>query len=357
MIRIVGPDVLSIARRSAFLFALVVLANVLSDGLAAANARFGDSTADARTEYPTRDVETLERSLQNTSKASSTKKPAEPRGTSGVAWQTSYDKFKGFNFVALTLSGISAAVPKFEMLISCGWSSAQQENKPTGWTDGNSIDFISESSTGAARVPNNEGIFLLDGRRRIYFTGSNSCQDCKARKDNIADWILLDLINAKTVEGTLNGVTFALNAAQVAAIREYVETRQLIARADYLKKYQGKTSRETAVLLDQHLQANKEADIKVSRLSSEAFNFRLDLSPGYLSVETKPGDVRMWSPWRVGCKDGTQCVRKVTHYQGGNADEVETSELFGQYFDGDSGDMMGYIYYRMFYCDDGLYYP
>jgi hypothetical protein len=304
-----------------------------------------------------RDAETLDRSLQNTSKASGTKKPPEPRGTSGVAWQTSYDKFKGFNFVALTLSKISAADPKFEMLISGGWSSAQQESKPTGWEDGNSIDFFSESSAGAARVPNDDGIFLLDGRRRIYFTGSTSCQDCKGRKDKIADWILLDLINAKTVEGTLHGVTFTLNAAQVAAIREYVETRQMMAQADYLKKYQGKTSRETAALLDQHLQANKQADIKVGRLSSEAFNFRLDLSPGYLSVETKPSDVRMAHPGRVACKDGTQCVRKVTHYQGGSADEVETGDLFGQYFDEDCGFMMGYIYYRMFYCDDGLYYP
>jgi hypothetical protein len=355
MIPIASSDPVSTYPRLTWV-ALLILVGFFLAGPSSAKVRFEDSTAEARKDHQVRVSEVLKASLQNTSKASSTKKTTAAGDRPPADWQDSYDKSNGFHTVTLTLYKISTADPKLRMVIGGGWSAEHEQDKPAGSFDLNSITFVTGPSAAGVQVPNKEGIFVLDGRTRIFFTGRASCEACKSDKDKITDWVLFDLASSKSVNGTINGIAFVLNDGQIAAIREYVDTRQMIALGSYLKKYQGKTSKEVAAELAENLQSQTWSPIRLDFMTPDTFIFASDFGQFSKTEEVKPSTLVMFLPGWLKCIDDTKCVREVTHFKNGTPNDSVAKDAFHEYFKDEANFMIGYIYYRTVYSDDYVYY-
>jgi hypothetical protein len=85
-----------------------------------------------------------------------------------------------------------------------------------------SPDVTSKKADADAAYPSTEGVLILDGVKRIYLTGSPLCKSVGCALpplNDVTGYIIKDLASASTVEGRVDGIQFALNEAQIGAIK------------------------------------------------------------------------------------------------------------------------------------------
>jgi hypothetical protein len=112
------------------------------------------------------------------------------------------------------------------MLLGAKWlSDTEDDRPPTGY--GNTrprIAFGASADDADAAYPSTEGVLILDGVKRIYLTGSPLCKSVGCALpplNDVTGYVIKDLASASTVEGTVAGVQFVLNEAQIGAIKDF----------------------------------------------------------------------------------------------------------------------------------------
>jgi len=292
-----------------------------------------------------------------------------------ISWTNAYNKFHQYNSEELELRNISTKDRDVVMVVGSVWSSPQQEEAPTGTT--NTFLSFKRSNVGhtdSAYTPK-EVILLLDGSRHIYPTGSAKCKlvGCSLAMENfVGSWIVKDLASASTIEGLVDNVTFALKPSQIAAIKEFVESRHLISASSRMR-WQGRTATEVSVELNRALvnEASQHSDekfqqLRIKSLTAEAFTLSISSDVGTrffdlweISIALK--DLKLTSDYPLDCTTGSpKCFkRNVTQgrsvgKQFDDGDVILMYMLLGR----DNEDSLAYIYYRVMFCGDDLnFYP
>jgi hypothetical protein len=143
-----------------------------------------------------------------------------------VTWKKAFDNYERQNTVRLILRNISKQSASFYMLLGSTWlSDTQDDRPPTGYGDIRPrIAFGASSDDSDAAYPSTEGVLILDGVKRIYLTGSPLCKSvgCAVPPLNdVTGYVIKDLASASTVEGSVEGIQFVLNEAQIGAIKDF----------------------------------------------------------------------------------------------------------------------------------------
>jgi hypothetical protein len=319
-------------------------------------------------------AEQLKLKLQASASTPPNNKPTSVQTFPDVTWTKQYDKFEGHNSVSLILRNISAKDQKYFMELYTGWDAKEQQDTPVNSDVFHVYNFVSfgSSQDGSGSSFAKNGILLLDGNRRLYLTGSSTCQinNCSQRKlpDFFGAWAILELATSSTVEGMADGVEFVLKPQHLAAIKEFCDSRQLIVSRDLLNRWLGKTANEAASEIDRTLRSRYSTKYKYERgavtnlrivhLGVGEFSFEYVTDPDLPYLKTRRidkvelKDLKMGAPTYLTCNEG-ECVQ--VSYDG--KDHTTYFPTVASYGLGeDLGTGLAYIYYRVMYWGDGLNY-
>jgi hypothetical protein len=327
------------------------------------------------------DAEKLSQHLAASAKSQAIHKPAQPNSSSDISWFVSYDKYKAISVSGVTLRNIARTNPNYYMKIVSIWDSAQQQNEPSTFNDtlllfGSSPDELDE------KPAQKEGILLLDGKERLFLTGSEQCKaiDCTSASHHLAGGIyammIKDLASANTIEGLVDGVEIVLKPEHIAALSEFATSRKLIFLGDRLQsKFHRETAVEAAAGLTNAIAAGSPLSFqgdflearnqKIVHLNQDEFvmSYNVLTKDGMLpTVEAGEvlKDIYVMEPYYLYCITSKDCVKRTVslHSKTGKQTFSNAWNKFEQPILAAHMDALAYIYYRIMFWGDGLvFYP
>jgi hypothetical protein len=173
------------------------------------------------------------------------------------------------------------------------------------------------------------------------------------------------MARAKEVEGEIDGVDFVLKNDQIAAIQEFVDSRQLLSFADSITRWSGKTALEAAEALDRSLRTKYNdtlssgvSHLSIRRFTTDSFVFSFQrYGTRSEQEEVRLKDLHMIvAPFLV-CMSTADCGE---HTISENGSERRTSNfsfpdaLVMGNLDQENKPILSYIYYRVMYSDDSI---
>lgn len=314
---------------------------------------------------------------QVTKPSSSTAAPSAKSSArlSNVTWENGFDKFNGLSVVSLTLRNIALRDSSYAMVISTFWPSDLPREAPALSENRNTVVLFSSSAEPQAHFAR-KGILLLNGNQRIFLTGSSTCQSVGCvlpPKGLMFSWVVAELGSSTMVEGMVDDTEFSLKPEQIAALKEYVNSRELIRNDGDQLKNVGLTAQEAAKQLKSELIAegpgrwkhrNDVNNVKIDYLSTTNFSLTFDRTlPDFgdndpkfsatATVDTKA--LRPPSDMNYGCVGDDSKDVSIEIDTGRRRGEKSASDCWNGFFsllEPAQATKLMYIWYRIMFHDD-----
>jgi hypothetical protein len=243
-----------------------------------------------------------------------------------VTWEKNFDNYERQNAVRLILRNISKQNASFYMLLGATWlSDTQDDRPPTGYGDTRPrIAFGASAHDSDAAYPSTDGELILDGANRIYLTGSPLCKSLGCALpplNDVTGYIIKDLASASTVEGTVEGIQFVLNEAQIGAIKDFCSRGLNYAVVDS-GDASVKTVQDAVASLHNQMRARLNSDEfapQLTSLNSDSVVVKIKATTGgFQAYRVKLGDIVVAQSDDVFCRDYMttlqSCVDPPTKY-------------------------------------------
>jgi hypothetical protein len=231
------------------------------------------------------------------------------------------------------------------------------------------ITFGDSPDSLKSNLPKEEGVLLVDGKGRVYLTGSPRCQavGCNhANVNNFAPWVVVELVSANSAEGRVDGIEFSLKSDHLAAIKEFKSRHSDPYLDSVSEHFQGKTAQEAAIDLSRLSGTNDHVspfftvtDLRVDSLSDESFSLSYstrnhDSKVRKLKEEMMLSDLALYDATSLTCRD-SDCV---TYREDGEDVRTRRSiigDILPPTLGKDNSSLLAYIYYLVMYRGDSLY--
>jgi hypothetical protein len=242
-----------------------------------------------------------------------------------VTWTKGFDNYERQNIVHLVLRNISKQNPSFYMQLGATWlSDTQDDRPPTGYGDTRPQIAFGDSAHDSDAAYPTDGELILDGMKRIYLTGSPLCKSLRCALpplNDVTGYIINDLASASSIEGRVEGIPFALNEAQIAAIKDFCSRGLNYAVIDS-GGASVKTVQDSVTSLNNQMRTRLNSDQfapQLMGLNSESVAVKIKATTGGFQVyHVKLANIVVAQSNDIFCRDYTttlqSCVDPPTKY-------------------------------------------